>query len=54
MLQSVCDLTVTQLNVQENLIWELMLNKSKLGHSAIKATKRNCSEKDEGALDYRN
>ena len=40
------------MNMQNNLIWELMLDKFKLGYKTIEATKIICCAKDEGAVDH--
>ena len=42
LLHSVCDLKTTQMNMQHNLIWELMLYKLKLVHNVMEAAKNIC------------
>ena len=46
-----CDLKAAQMNMQQSLIWELMLFKFELGHNAKEATKNICYAKGEGTAD---
>ena len=53
LLHCVCDLKVTQMNVQLNLIWKLMIHKFELDHNAAEATKNISDIKSEEAVDHR-
>ena len=49
---SMCDLKVTQMNVQHILIWKLMLYEFERGYNVAEATKNVCCAKGEGAIDH--
>ena len=40
------------MNMQHNLIQEVRLDKFKLGHDTVEATKNTCYTKDEKAIDH--
>ena len=52
LFHTVCDLKTTQMNMQYNLIWELMLYEIELGHNMTEATKNIYCMKGEGAIDH--
>lgn len=51
LIECVCDLKSTQINVEYSLIQELMFYKFKLSHNAMEATKLIHCVKGEGAVD---
>ena len=53
LFHSMCNLRATQMNVQYNLIWELMLYKFEMSHNSVEATKNIYCMKGEGTVNYR-
>ena len=52
LVHSMYDLKAAHMNVQQSLIWELMLYKFELCHNAVEAAKNIHCTKGKGAVDY--
>ena len=53
LLHSMWDLKAQQMNIQQSLIWDLILYKFELNHNAIEETKKIYCTKDKHAVDHR-
>ena len=46
------DLKDAQINLQQSLIWKLILYEFELGHNTVESTKNICCMKGEGVVDH--